>query len=384
MNTRKVVLLYAASVSSLLIVFTLSKIYVSDTTRQSKPAYHQKLYPKYYVDKLNTEWKFKISKLYDESSTYRWTETVKSDNVTRHGIGEGGAAFKPPDEHTKELMEEMLKKENYNLLASNMMSLHRSLPDSRHEKCKELDYPEKLPNASVIIIFHDEAWTTILRTVWSVIERSPRELINEIVLVDDQSSVETLKRPLDDYVEQISFNVKIIRTSKREGLIRARLIGARYATGSVLIFLDAHMECSDGWLPPLLARIASDRSIKTSSENLCFDIHPGNIGSPLSLRACHQYGGNQLLFLTKDEMIITRRSYCVGVNKKKGTIMSVGCTFQDSHWWTYNSETKWLVHTESGKCMQAVKDAIVLGQCGTNDDTLSWDLIYTNSIDLYK
>lgn len=29
----------------------------------------------------------------------------------------------------------------------------------------------------------------------------------------------------------------------------------------MLVFLDAHMECCEGWLQPLLARIASDRSI---------------------------------------------------------------------------------------------------------------------------
>lgn len=128
-------------------------------------------------------------------------------------------------------MEKLQKEHNFNLLASDMISLHRSLPDPRYDECKNLLYPKKLPTTSVIIIFHDEAWTTLLRTVWSVIDRSPLELIKEIILVDDFSNWSVLKRPLDDYVETVRrVPIKVIRNSKREGLIRARLIGAQHAT----------------------------------------------------------------------------------------------------------------------------------------------------------
>lgn len=182
---------------------------------------------------MSSDWSFNISKTYDESNIYSWSEPHQSTNITRQGIGEGGSGFVPSAD-LKALMEKLLKEENYNLLASDMISLHRSVPDTRPEQCKNLSYPEKLPNTSVIIIFHNEAWTTILRTVWSVFERSPPELINEIILVDDVSTMPSLQRPLDDYIEQIPIRIKLIRTTEREGLIRARLIGAEHATVSYL------------------------------------------------------------------------------------------------------------------------------------------------------
>lgn len=130
------------------------------------------------------------------------------------------------------VMHQLMKKHNFNLLASDMISVKRTLKDARFPECKKIRYPKRLPSASIIIIFHNEPWSTLIRTIMSVINRSPFELIEEIILVDDFSTEHHLKKPLDDYMNKMQLmpdNIKIIRSKKREGLIRARLLGAKKA-----------------------------------------------------------------------------------------------------------------------------------------------------------
>ena len=57
-------------------------------------------------------------------------------------------------------------------------------------RCKEPGkYREELPPTDVIICFHNEAWTVLLRTVHSVLDRSPAHLIGHVILVDDYSDM---------------------------------------------------------------------------------------------------------------------------------------------------------------------------------------------------
>lgn len=98
----------------------------------------------------------------------------------------------------------------------------------------------------------------MLRTVHSIFNRTAKELIREIILVDDHSTLEELKDELQNYVSKFP-KIKLVRTTEREGLIRGRMLGAKHGTGDVLVFLDSHCEVNKEWLPPLLERIKDDR-----------------------------------------------------------------------------------------------------------------------------
>ncbi|XP_053574676.1 polypeptide N-acetylgalactosaminyltransferase 10 [Bombina bombina] len=172
----------------------------------------------------------------------------------RTGNGEQGKPFPMTD---ADRVDQAYRENGFNIYVSDKISLNRSLPDIRHPNCRSKQYSEKLPNTSVIIPFHNEGWSSLLRTVHSVLNRSPPELIAEIVLVDDFSDKEHLKKRLEDYMVNFP-KVRIVRTKKREGLIRTRMLGASVSIGDVITFLDSHCEANVNWLPPLLDRIAQN------------------------------------------------------------------------------------------------------------------------------
>ncbi|KAK8746356.1 hypothetical protein OTU49_017373 [Cherax quadricarinatus] len=173
------------------------------------------------------------------------------------GPGEQGQAYNLPPKYQNE--RDLLYKVNgFNARASDDIALNRSLQDIRHPKCKEKLYLEALPTASVVVPFHNEHWTTLLRTAISAVNRSPDTLLLEVILVDDASTKAFLKDKLDDYVRENLPKVRVVHLPRRSGLIRARLAGAKVARGDVLIFLDSHTECTTNWLPPLLEPIAKD------------------------------------------------------------------------------------------------------------------------------
>lgn len=210
------------------------------------------------------------------------------------GPGADGRAFvkdnmTPEEEKEK---EEGMTRNCFNQFASDRISLSRSLgDDTRPPECVDRKFPRcpPLPTTSVIIVFHNEAWSTLLRTVYSVLHTSPAIMLKEIILVDDASTADHLKKKLELFVEELKI-VRVVRQPERKGLITARLLGASIATAEILTFLDAHCECFHGWLEPLLARIVEEPTAVVSPEITTIDLNSFQFHKPVATNRAYNRG----------------------------------------------------------------------------------------------
>lgn len=104
-----------------------------------------------------------------------------------------------------------------------------------------------------------------MRSIKTIMVRTPSTYILEIILVDDYSELAELRKDLEIQLESLneeySGKIRLLRNSKREGLIRSRVYGARNASGDALIFLDSHIEVNVKWIEPLLYRIKENRKV---------------------------------------------------------------------------------------------------------------------------
>lgn len=115
------------------------------------------------------------------------------------------------------LGEESFATYGINVFLSDKISYNRTPPDVRNYLCGMALYDiQSLPSASVVIIFLDEPYSALLRTVHSVLNTAPSILLKEIILVDDFSSSTDLKGKLSHYVKtRLPSNVKLLRLEQQ-------------------------------------------------------------------------------------------------------------------------------------------------------------------------
>lgn len=129
---------------------------------------------------------------------------VNGENAGRPMIGPGPERVEPRQlsaAEVKQRRDASHDKFQFNEYQSSLLPMDREIPDTRVKECLPLEYDvEAMPSMSVIICFVDEAWSALLRTVWSVINRTPQRVLKEVILVDDYSNAHWL-HGLGEYVE---------------------------------------------------------------------------------------------------------------------------------------------------------------------------------------
>ncbi|XP_016982143.1 putative polypeptide N-acetylgalactosaminyltransferase 13 isoform X2 [Drosophila rhopaloa] len=160
----------------------------------------------------------------------------------------------------------------YNLHLSDTLGVIRKLPSTRHCSCDSR--PRNLPppsscNVSVVISFHNEARSMLLRTIVSLLSRTPKEYLHELIIVDDGSEdvtlLDDLRRWMDVFLgTRDRLGLIFLVNQERMGLIWSRNRGALLASGHHVLFLDSHCEVNEGWLEPLLERLAQDPNLAVS------------------------------------------------------------------------------------------------------------------------
>eukprot|EP00039_Didymoeca_costata_P004072 m.71181 g.71181 ORF g.71181 m.71181 type:complete len:603 (+) comp12221_c0_seq1:404-2212(+) len=190
---------------------------------------------------------------------------VGSNKFQQHGpigiLKNGKPAYKyGKDPGPIKDVDKELKEHGFYVRLSDSISLDREVPDGRDPLCKtsQPDFDlESLPDTTVVFVFYNEALSTLLRSIHSVLNRSPPQLLKEILLIDDGSDHEDLQATLEQYVKLLP-KVTLHRQPERMGLVKARLKGAELARGVTFTVLDSHIEVQEGWLEPLMYRMKDD------------------------------------------------------------------------------------------------------------------------------
>lgn len=189
---------------------------------------------------------FFVSKLLGISNVFHQsTEPILRDwfdherdyfDTMRKGLGENGSHVYLNDLAEINLNNKLYDKIGFSVIVSDKISVNRSIPKIVHPDCEKIKYFAQLPKTSIIVIFHNEVKSVLLRTVHSIINRTPAELLHEIILVNDNSTNEDLYEPLQNYIStNFCDKVRIKNLKERHGLIRTRMEGARDASGEVLV-----------------------------------------------------------------------------------------------------------------------------------------------------
>lgn len=154
------------------------------------------------------------------SDSYNKFESLIQADLSKQSrtLGLDGAAATLTKASEIEISDKQLATIALNEELSEHLSYNRTTPDARNPLCRDLTYNlDELGTTSVVIIFFNEPYSVLLRTVHSVINTCDRKILKEVILVDDGSTNVELKDKMGYYISTRFPKgiVKVIRLKNR-------------------------------------------------------------------------------------------------------------------------------------------------------------------------
>uniref|UniRef100_A0A671RYK6 Polypeptide N-acetylgalactosaminyltransferase 6-like n=1 Tax=Sinocyclocheilus anshuiensis TaxID=1608454 RepID=A0A671RYK6_9TELE len=167
--------------------------------------------------------------------------------------------------------QEGLSRNGFNQFASDRISFHRSLGvDTRPPECIEQKFRRclQLPTTSVILVLHNEARSTLLHTICSVLHTSPA-----VLLKSHWWMMQVLK----------------VSKGKRALITALNKLSSFFSTGQISVCVFSG-ECFYGWLEPLLARLVQEPTTVVSPSIAVIDKNNLQFIKPVVSARTHSRG----------------------------------------------------------------------------------------------
>ncbi|XP_016089294.1 N-acetylgalactosaminyltransferase 7-like [Sinocyclocheilus grahami] len=310
------------------------------------------------------------------------------------GPGEGSKAFVLGPEY-KDSVQASIKEFGFNMVASDMISLDRTVGDLRHEECKYWHYDENLLTSSVIIVFHNEGWSTLMRTVHSVIKRTPRKYLAEIVMIDDFSnkgSVKIVFISSSNTLHSMCNYVRVVEVWWDEYkdyfyASRPETLTLAYGdTSSLKKFREEHRCKSFKWfmeeiaydiplhypLPPKNVEWGEIRGFETS---YCIDSMGHTNGGNVEIGPCHRMGGNQLFRINEANQLM-QYDQCLTKGGDGTAVIITHCNLNEHTEWRYFKDLHRFTHIPTGKCLDRsdVLHKVYIADCDNSKSSQKWEM----------
>ena len=134
----------------------------------------------------------------------------------------------------------------------------KNIPDTRRRGCKDA-FDNINTKVSIVLTFHEFKYYDMKTTVNSILLNTDLDLVEEIIVIDDFTSQEFIRKDVDVF-STVAEKVRLIRLNERQGEIASLMRGFKEAKSNILVYLQPSVIVNKGWLLPLLHALKENPS----------------------------------------------------------------------------------------------------------------------------